>query len=294
MRVVVAGGSGFLGRALVGALAAAGHDVSVLTRRARSRDDIVWTPTGTTGPWARALVGVDAIVNLAGEGIADQRWTPARKQALIDSRLQATGSLVEAALDLPKPPRVFVSGSGIGIYGPRGDEYVTEATPAGGDFVATMATAWEQAAAPVAARCPLVLLRTSMVLGRGGGALARMLLPFKLGVGGRLGDGRQWMPWIHIDDWVTLAVRLTNDPAATGPFNLTAPGPVRNVEFTRALGRALGRPTVLPVPAVALKVALGELSAVLLTGQRAMPAKADAIGFRFRYPRIDEALAAAV
>ncbi|MGE0360393.1 MAG: TIGR01777 family oxidoreductase [Vicinamibacterales bacterium] len=293
MRVIVAGGSGFLGRVLVGALAAAGHDVSVLTRRPRSRDDIAWTPNGDTGPWARALVGVDAIVNLAGEGIADQRWTPTRKQALLDSRLQATASLAAAVLGLPKPPRVFLSGSGIGIYGPRGDEYVTEATPAGADFVATMATAWEQAAAPVAARCPLVLLRTSMVLGRGG-ALAKMLLPFKLGVGGRLGSGRQWMSWIHVDDWVALTVRLMNDPAATGPFNLTAPAPVRNDEFTKALGRVLRRPTVLPVPALALKIALGELSDVLLTGQRAMPAKADALGFRFRYPRIDEALAAAV
>lgn len=294
MRVIVAGGSGFLGRALVGALAAAGHDVSVLTRVARGRDDIVWAPNGDTGPWARALVGVDAVVNLAGEGIADRRWTPERKRALLDSRLHATSSLAAAVLDLPKPPRVFLSGSGIGIYGPRGDEYVTEATPAGGDFMATMATAWERAAAPVAAHCPLVLLRTSMVLARGGGALAKMLLPFRLGVGGRLGSGQQWMPWIHLDDWVTLTVRLMNDPAATGPFNLTAPGPVRNDEFTRALGRTLGRPTVLPVPALALKIALGELSDVLLTGQRAMPAKADAIGFRFRYPRIDEALAAAV
>jgi len=294
MRVIVAGGSGFLGRALVGALAAAGHDVSVLTRRARGRDDILWTPNGSSGPWARALVGVDAVVNLAGEGIADARWTPERKRVLVDSRLDATSSLAAAVLELPRPPRVFLSGSGIGIYGPRGDEYVTEATPAGGDFMAAMAAAWEQAAAPVAACCPLVLLRTSMVLGRGGGALAKMLLPFRLGVGGRLGSGQQWMPWIHLDDWVTLTVRLMNDPAATGPFNLTAPGPVRNSEFTRALGRALGRPTVLPVPAQALKIVLGELSDVLLTGQRAMPAKADAIGFRFRYPRIDEALAAAV
>lgn len=295
MRVVVAGGSGFLGQALVAALSAAGHDVSILTRKARTRDDIVWQPDdGEAGPWARALIGVDAVVNLAGEGLADARWTPARKQALIDSRVKATAALVDAVLGLPRPPRVFVSGSGVGIYGPRGDEYLTEVTPAGTDFVATMAVAWERAAAPVAARCPLVVLRTSLVLGRGGGALPRMLLPFKLGVGGRLGSGRQWMSWIHLEDWVGLTVRLIDQPDAAGPFNMAAPGPVRNEDFTKALGRVLHRPAMLPVPAFALKIALGEMSDMLLTGQRAMPAKADAIGFRFRYPRLDEALAASV
>ena len=294
MRIVVAGGSGFLGQALARALRIAGHDVQVLTRRARGRDDIAWTPTGETGPWAAALAGVDVIVNLAGEGIADRRWTPARKTALVQSRLLATSSLVDAALGLPRSPRVFVSGSGVGIYGPTGDEYLTEASPAGRDFVATMATAWEQAAAPVAAKCRLVLLRTSMVVGRGGGALGKMLLPFKLGVGGRLGSGQQWMSWIHLDDWVALTTRLIGDEAAAGAFNVTAPGPVRNAEFTAALGRALGRPTVLPVPALALRIALGELSDVLLTGQRALPAKADAVGYGFRYPRIDDALAAAL
>lgn len=293
MRVVVAGGSGFLGRPLRAALTMAGHEVKVLTRRARGRSDIEWTPNGQTGPWAAQLIGVDAIVNLAGEGIADQRWTPARKAALLDSRLNATSSLVEAALGLPRPPRVFVSGSGIGIYGPCGDETLTEAAPAGADFIARMATAWEEAAAPVAARSRLVTLRTGLVLGDGG-ALKQMRLPFTLGVGGRLGSGRQWMSWIHIADWVALTQRLIEDDAAAGPFNVAAPAPVTNAEFTKALGRALHRPTVIPVPAFALKVALGELADVLLTGQRAVPAKADALGYRFRYPRIDQALAATV
>ena len=293
MRVVVAGGTGFLGSALRTALLAAGHEVKVLTRRARSRDDIAWTPDGQTGPWAAQLTGVDAIVNLAGEGMADRRWTAARKAALIESRLQATSSLVAAALGLPRPPRVFVSGSGVGIYGPRGDETLTEASLAGGDFVARMATAWEAAAAPVAATSRLVTLRTAVVLGDGG-ALKQLRLPFKLGVGGLLGTGRQWMSWIHLEDWVGLTQRVIEDSAATGPFNLTAPAPVTNAEFTAALGRALHRPTVLPVPAFALRLALGEIADVLLTGQRAVPAKADALGYRFRYPRVDEALASAI
>jgi uncharacterized protein (TIGR01777 family) len=293
MRVVVAGGSGFLGRPLRAALTMAGHEVKVLTRRARGRSDIEWTPNGQTGTWAAQLLGVDAIVNLAGEGIADQRWTPARKAALLDSRLNATSSLVEAALGLPRPPRVFVSGSGIGIYGPCGDETLTEASPPGTDFIAQMATAWEAAAAPVAAVSRLVTLRTGLVLGDGG-ALKQMRLPFTLGVGGRLGSGRQWMSWIHIADWIALTQRVIEDDAAAGPFNVTAPGPVTNAEFTKALGRALHRPTVIPVPAFALKVALGELADVLLTGQRAVPAKADALGYRFRHPHVAEALAAAV
>lgn len=293
MRVVVAGGTGFLGRPLRAALSAAGHEVRVLTRRARGRDDIEWTPNGQTGAWAARLAGVDAIVNLAGEGIADRRWTAARKAALLDSRLLATSSLVEAALGLPRAPRVFVSGSGIGIYGPCGDETLTEASPSGADFIARMATAWEAAAAPVAATSRLATLRTGVVLGDGG-ALKQMRLPFKLGVGGRLGSGRQWMSWIHLDDWVGLTQRVIEDDAATGPFNLTAPAPVTNAEFTRALGRALRRPTVLPVPGFALRLALGELADVLLTGQRAVPAKADAIGYQFRHPRVHEALAAAL
>ena len=295
MRVVVAGGSGFLGRALTAALAGAGHEVSILTRRARpGRREIAWTPDGSTGPWAAALAGTDAIVNLAGEGMADRRWTEARKRALLESRIRATSSLVEAALGLERPPSVFVSGSGVGFYGPRGDEPVTEATPAGSDFVASMAAAWERAAAPVSASSRLVLVRTAVVLGRGGGALGSMLLPFKLGLGGRLGSGQQWMPWIHLDDWVALVLRLLTDGAATGPFNASAPQPVRNVEFTRALGRALHRPTVLPVPAAGLKLALGEMADMLLTGQRAVPAKAEAMGFAFRYPTVDLALAASV
>lgn len=295
MRIVIAGGSGFLGRALRLALGNAGHQVDVLTRQPRPGrpDELLWVPDGTTGPWAHALKGVDVVVNLAGEGIADRRWTAARKQALIGSRVNATASLVKAMRELPAPPRVFVSGSGVGYYGPRGDEQVTEDAPAGRDFVARIAAAWEESAAPAAAHARVLLLRTGLVLGAGG-ALAKMLPPFKLGLGGRLGPGTQWMPWIAVDDWVGITVALITSEQAQGPFNLSAPAPVTNDTFTRALGRALHRPTVLPVPAFALRLALGELADVLLTGQRAVPAKALALGYAFRHPTIDTALEAAL
>jgi len=249
----------------------------------------VWTPNGDSGPWAQALSGTDAVVNLAGAGMADQRWSASRKATLLDSRLTATTSLVKAVQSVANAPRVFVSGSGVGYYGPRGDERLTEDAPAGHDFVATMAAAWEAAAAPASTVGRLVLLRTGLVLGAEG-ALAKMLLPFKLGVGGRLGSGGQWMPWIHVDDWAALTARLIADAHADGPFNLAAPEPVTNADFTRALGRALGRPTLIPVPAFALRLALGEMADLLLTGQRAVPAKAEALGYQFKYGGVDAAV----
>lgn len=295
MYIVVSGGSGFLGRALERVLTRDGHRVATLTRRARADrpHDIVWTPNGEAGPWAHALSGVDAVVNLAGEGMADRRWTADRKAALVDSRLKATSSLVKAVLQVADGPRVFVSASGVGYYGHHGAEPLTEDTPAGHDFVATMAASWEAAAAPASRVGRLVLLRTGLVLGHEG-ALAKMLLPFKLGVGGRLGSGEQWMPWIHVDDWAALTARLISDPQAHGPFNLTAPAPVTNADFTRALGRALHRPTLFAVPGIALRLAMGEMAELLLTGQRAVPAKAQALGYQFRYPALDAALASVV
>lgn len=295
MHVAIAGGSGFLGRALTEALGRHGHTVSVLTRRPRPgvATDIAWTPNGDVGPWVDALGGVDAIVNLAGEGIADQRWTAARKRALLESRLATTGSLARAVAALPRPPRVFVSASGVGYYGPCGDDRITEAAPAGTDFLGRLAAEWEAATAPAAGHTRVVLLRTGLVMGREG-ALAKMLLPFRLGVGGRLGSGRQWMPWIGVDDWVGLTMHLMADDRATGPFNLSAPEPVTNAEFTRVLGRVLGRPTLFPVPALALRLALGELADALLTGQRAVPEKALALGYDFRSPDLAATLRAAI
>lgn len=292
MHIVIAGGSGFLGRALEAVLRQQGHGVTALTRRRKPErpQDIEWTPNGESGAWAQALSGVDAVVNLAGEGMADARWTTARKAELLDSRLNATNSLVKAVLGVANGPRVFVSGSGVGYYGPHGDEVVTEEAPAGDDFVATMAAQWEAAAAPVAARARLVLLRTGLVLGAEG-ALAKMLLPFKLGIGGKLGTGEQWMPWIHVSDWAGLTAQLITNAQAQGPFNLTAPEPATNADFTRALGRALHRPTLFTAPAVGLKVVMGEMAELLLTGQRAVPAKARALGYAFRFPTLDGALA---
>lgn len=294
MHVVIAGGSGFLGRALTASLVADGHRVSTLTRRAGGgRSDIVWSPDGTVGPWASALSGADALVNLAGEGIADTRWTERRKAALIGSRLRATSSLAGAIAAIDAPPPVFVSASGIGYYGPCGDERVTEAAPAGTDFLGELAARWEHATAPALDRARVVLLRTGLVLGHEG-ALKQMLLPFRLGLGGRLGSGRQWMPWIAVDDWVGIARLVTDDRRAHGPFNLSAPEPVTNATFTKALGQVLHRPTLIPVPAFGLRVALGELADVLLTGQRAVPDKALQLGYRFRYTAVDEALRAAI
>lgn len=295
MRVVIAGGTGFLGRALGASLRADGHHITVLSRRARSGpiDTVAWTPDGTAGAWAAALESTDAVVNLAGEGIADARWTAARKQVLVESRLTATASLAAAVMAVETPPRAFLSGSGVGYYGPCGDQLITEEAAAGDDFLGRLAREWEAAALPAAPRTRVALLRTGLVLGDEG-ALAKMRLPFSLGVGGRLGSGRQFMPWIHVDDWVRMVRHVIDDARASGPVNVCGPTPVTNAEFTRALGRALHRPTIFPVPAFALRVALGELSDALLTGQRAVPAKATALGFTFTYPDVQSALDAAV
>ena len=248
-------------------------------------------PDGTAGDWAGVLDGVDAVVNLAGAGIADRRWSAGRKREIESSRLLATRSLVAAIQLASRPPQVLVSASGVGYYGPRGGEIVTESTTPGRDFLAAVCIAWEREAEKASSLARVATVRTGLVLDAEGGALARMLLPFRFGVGGRLGSGAQFMPWIHRDDWVRLVRWMIAEPDARGPFNATAPNPVANAEFSRALGRALHRPAVLPVPAIALRVALGEMADLLLAGQRAIPAKAMEMGFRFRFTTLDEALA---
>jgi hypothetical protein len=292
MKIVVAGGSGFLGGALRAALFADGHAVANLTRKTtpRAADDVTWTPDGTAGEWAEVVNGADAIVNLAGEGIADARWSAARKHAIVTSRVLPTRSLVAACARASRPPQVFVSASGVGYYGPTGDEVVTETTPPGSDFLAQVCVDWEREADQASAVTRVALVRTGVALHPEGGALGKMMLPFKLGAGGPQGSGTQYMPWIHRDDWVDLVRWLISEAGARGAFNATAPEPVTNREFARSLGRALSRPAFLPVPAFGLRILLGEMSDLLVTGQRAIPARALEMGFRFKFTRLDDAL----
>ena len=297
MKIVIAGGSGFLGTALTRELANNGHDVLILTRQEPREglagvEYVSWTPNGQRGPWASALDGADAVVNLAGESIGGSRWSTAQKQKLRESRLLATRSLTTAIREAGRPPRVFASGSAVGYYGDRGAEALTEISPPGHDFLAGLAREWEAAADEIAHLTRVALLRTGIVLDRREGALPKMLPPFKMFVGGPLGSGTQYMSWIHKGDWVRLTAWAISHEGARGPINVTAPNPVTNAEFSKALGRALHRPSLLPTPPFALRLLLGEMAdALLLSGQRALPVRATDLGFSFRYADIDGALA---
>ena len=303
MKIVIAGGTGFLGSPLAEAYAEESHDVRVLTRglpAGESRHDpgtgvpgikrVGWRADGESGPWAGAIHDADAVINLAGESIADGRWTPQRKALLRDSRILATKSLSAAINAAQVPPRVFVSGSAVGYYGPSGDEPKNEESRPGDDFLAHLCVDWEQEARRAErAGTRLVLLRTGIVIERSGGALAKMIMPFRLFVGGRMGSGRQYMSWIHRLDWLEMVRWIVETPQVSGPVNATAPHPVTNRHFARALGRALRRPSLVPAPGFALKAALGEVANSLVTGQRVLPARAQALAFHFRYPEIEQA-----
>jgi uncharacterized protein (TIGR01777 family) len=305
MRIVLAGGSGFLGRPLAASLAADGHDVVVLTRSmgpagarggpaAPAARAVTWTPDGSAGPWASEIDGAGAVVNLAGESIAGNRWTAAHKRKIVDSRVQATRSLAVAIRQSAAPPPVFVSGSAVGYYGPLGDEIATEDTPAGSDFLARVCVQWEAEATRAASDATrVVCIRTGLVLERDGGALPQMLPPFRFGAGGPVGSGRQYWPWIHRDDWIGVARWILQTTAVAGPVNATAPNPVTNRDFASALGRAMHRPAFMPAPGFALRILLGEMAdALLLSGQRAVPAKAERLSHAFRYAQLDSALRA--
>jgi uncharacterized protein len=299
VRIVVAGGTGFLGRPLVDALAQAGHQVAVLTRRRgeTSADrirSVAWSPDGTAGAWASEISGADAVINLAGESIAGKRWTTNQKRRIAESRRLATRSVVAAIDAAAAPPSLLLNGSAVGYYGPHGEEVLTEEAAAGHDFLANVCTTWEaEAQAAASNRTRVVMLRTGIVLEKDGGALPPMLPPFRFGAGGPVGTGRQYWPWIHRADWIGLVQWILQTSAVHGAVNATAPNPVTNSEFAQSLGRAMHRPALLPAPAFALRLLLGEMAdGLLLSGQRAIPRLAEQGGYTFRYRQLDEALAA--
>jgi uncharacterized protein (TIGR01777 family) len=303
MKIVIAGGSGFLGAPLAEVYAEEGHEVIVLTRSLPSgeaRHDpgtgvpgitrLGWVPDGRIGPWANSVERTDAVINLSGEAIDKGRWTPQRKAQLRDSRILATRSLAASVLAAAVPPRAFVSGSAVGYYGDTGDAPVTEASAAGQDFLAHLCEDWEaEAHRAESSGARVAVVRTGVVLDRSGGALPRMMLPFKFFAGGPLGAGRQYVSWIQRLDWVELVRWVVQTPDAAGAINATAPAPVTSRELARAIGRAMHRPSLLPVPPIALKIAVGGLAESLLGGQRVLPTRPLALGYHFRYPDIDQA-----
>jgi len=300
MKVVVAGGTGFIGTAVVGRLAREGHDIVVLSRNpgraplAPGVRGVDWDGA-TPGAWASHVADAGAVVNLAGASIGERRWTPQRKREILESRVQATRALIDAMARGGNAPRVFISASAVGYYGPVDSGDVTEDHLPGFGFLADVCVRWEQealAAAELGAR--VVLLRTGVVLGRGGGALPRMMLPFRLFAGGPVGSGEQAFPWVHRDDVAGVVAFALSRADVSGPINLAAPESVDMRAFCAALGRALSRPSWLPVPSFALRAALGEMAGMILTGQRVIPARLTALGYEFRYPTLAAALASVV
>src|SRR5271166_4482653 len=295
MRVAISGASGLIGSALARDLSADGVEVVRLVRQeARSADEIGWNPrAGQGGLDPAALRGVDAVVHLSGAPIAGGRWTPARKALLRDSRIKSTAVLAAAMAAADDGPRVFLCGSAIGYYGDTGDRVVDESAAPGTGFLADLVRDWEGATDPAkAVGIRVANLRSGVVLSASGGMLGPLMLPFKLGLGAKVGSGRQYFTWISLADEVGAIRFLLDNPAVAGPVNLTAPTPVTNAEFTAAFARALGRPAALAVPSVVMKTALGELATELLGSVRVVPAKLAQAGFSFKYPDIDSALRA--
>ncbi len=301
MRVTVTGATGLIGTRLVAALARRGDEVTVLSREpARARERLGsgiqaerWDPLHEPAP-ASALAGRDGVIHLAGEPVA-QRWSAAAKERIRTSRESGTANLVAGLRSAEPRPRVLASASAVGYYGPRGEEEVPESTPPGEGFLADVCVAWEraaQAASELGVRVAVV--RTGVVLDPAGGALAKMLPPFRAGAGGPVAGGKQWMPWIHADDLVSLYLAALDRAEWSGPLNGSAPQPVTNRDFSKALGRALHRPAVAPVPRLALKALYGEMEQIVTTGQRAVPIRPLALGFAFAHPELDEALRSAL
>jgi uncharacterized protein len=300
MKIVVTGGTGFIGRALCRSLSRKGHRVTVLTRKASMASPLFGASVTTvewnghdSGAWEENLQGADAVINLAGAPIADAHWTGARKRLLTDSRVALTRRLVDAISRRSPKPSVLISASGIGYYGASDDRVLGEAAPRGNGFLADLCVAWEgeaRRAAEVGTR--VVLLRTGMVLEGDGGALAKMLLPFRLYLGGPIMPGTQWVSWIHRNDHIGLIEWALTTPAVSGPLNAVAPEPEQMQAFCATLGRVLHRPCWLPVPEPLLSFGLGELGTVMTTGQRVRPEKALGSGYVFQYPALEPALRA--
>jgi uncharacterized protein (TIGR01777 family) len=299
VKVAASGATGLIGARLVQRLKERGDEVTVLSRspeRARQAlgvDAVAWSVEDEPAPVA-ALSGRDGVVHMAGEPVA-QRWSGGAKERIRRSRAAGTRNMVAGLRAADPRPGVLVCSSGVGYYGPRGDEPVDESTPPGDDFLAGVSKEWEDAAQEAEQLgVRVVRLRTGVVLDKQGGALKKMLPPFKAGVGGPVAGGRHYMPWIHLDDMVGMILAALGDPRWSGAVNASAPEPVTNAEFSKALGRALRRPAFAPVPAIALKLLYGDMSEIVISGQRAVPARALELGYRYEHPDLDEALRAAV
>lgn len=291
MRIAVSGSSGLVGSTLVPFLGTGGHRVTRLVRKPPSGDDVLWNLAEGVADFSR-LEGVDAVVHLAGENIGAGRWTPERKGEIRRSRVEGTRRLSESVAKLSRCPKVLVSASAIGLYGDRGSEILTEDSAPGKDFLARLCQEWEAATEPASrAGIRVVHLRFGMILSPAGGALKKMLLPFKLGLGGRMGSGAQYVSWIAIDDAIGAIHHAVCTESLKGAVNVVAPAPVSNAEFTRVLARAVSRPALFPLPAFAARLAFGEMAdALLLASARVMPARLQASGYRFQYPELEGAL----
>lgn len=298
MRILITGATGSVGKVVVEQLLEAGDEVVVMTRNIAKAAIILgsqcsyyqWSDTNSLPPM-EAFEGVDGIVNLMGENIADKRWTDEQKKKIYNSRIDGTARLVEALKQLEKRPKVFVSASAVGVYGDRKDEEINESSSSGDDFLAHVCKDWEEEANKASEQgLRVVLIRTGIVLSRGGGALSKMLPLFKKGLGGPIGSGNQYMSWIHVEDLAAMYVEALKNENVNGPHNGTAPYPATNKEFTQALGKVLKRPTALRAPAFALKAVFGEMAGTLLGGQKVLPTKFKDVKFRYKYPTLDMAL----
>ena len=293
MKILVSGSHGLVGKALSKSLTDDGHEVVRLVRHQPivGKPEIWWDPSEGRID-AERLEGHDVVVHLAGESIASGRWTSEKKRSISDSRVKGTLLLSESLARLSRPPSVFLSASAIGYYGDRGDELLTEASPPGNDFLAKVCIEWEKATAPAVEKgIRTVHTRFGIILDAEGGALAKMLTPFRMGIGGRIGSGRQWMSWIALDDVVKGLKFLIEETSTRGPVNFVAPNPVTNAEFTKTLGRVLSRPTMFPIPEFGVRLAFGEMAdALLLSSQRVEPGVLKSKQFEFRWPRLEQAL----